>query len=209
MAGVETNSNKVSTAQIALRAQVSVERDPEPVTQTNQFDPATLARIALEEELKKRGGGGGSAPSYNPNVWVGYSFTELAKAIEAARKELDRALSQSEQLGSTLINIVNDALQGSLKQGSTLGNLLNNILVTIPKDLGLALRRSLENPIAMADRMVTNTMQSAMTILSAITSGLKKIFYGKNEELRDPDEELYDDETLMTKLFKKFFSQMK
>ena len=42
--------------------------------------------------------------------------------------------------------------------------------------------------------MLMNAAQVAMVITSAIINGLKKVFFGKDEEKQEVDEALYEDE---------------
>jgi hypothetical protein len=152
--------------------------------QNNQIDPALLARISLEEELKKRGGGGGGMRSFNPMVFVPYSFKLLAQAIDQLRAALMQALNQGLAMPAPIQNTLQSVQ-------SIIGRVFNNPFVanltTAINQSFAQLANAMRNPLATANKLATNVMQFANAIASAVASGLKKVFGGKEEDKLDPD----------------------
>ena len=178
----------------------------------NNLDPAMLARIALEEELKKKGGGGGGARRYNPMLWVPYSFKILAQAIDQLRQAFHKALNQS---FFGVPNFVSRAATNTLgtinKFFAPLTNPIMNGLAKGLNSLTRGLNNFMKNPIAAANKMLNNMAQVALVITSAIINGLKKVFFGKDEEKQDVDESIYEDDDkkgLLSRLLK-FFTKTK
>jgi len=161
----------------------------------NNLDPAVLARIALEEELKKKGGGGGGTRPYNPMLWVPYSFKLLAKAIEEIRQAFEKAISQSLNalpnfVSRGIISTTNSVNKFFAPITTPIAIGLANILNTLSKGLNSFIK----NPLEATNRMLMNAAQVALVITSAIINGLKKVFFGKDEEKLEVDEEIYESE---------------
>jgi len=172
----------------ALKAEVTEEaRTPNP------FDPATLARIAIEEELKRKGGGGGGGGrSYNPNVWVPYSFKLMAEAIDAMRAAFAKALAQGLELPKVFTQEVAQAASNAVSNMTNpISNAFSNFMNAGQNQLQTILRDLQTNTLANANKLFSNSFHMGMTIFSAIANNLKKIFYTKNTEVEDPDEEIY------------------
>jgi len=185
------NANTAAAAATTLRGRVSYEQDS-PV-ESNRFDPSLLARIAAEEELKKRGGGGGggSAPSFNPNVWVSYSFVEIAKAIEELRQAFNQALAAATEAPAGFVAQASESVTAAVKNFSSQFQLPNFNLATSLQNM---MSKGINNTLAAVDRAVANLINSGHTMMSAIANGLKKVFYGKDESIKDIDEEIYEKE---------------
>ena len=161
----------------------------------NNLDPAVLARIALEEELKKKGGGGGGTRPYNPMLWVPYSFKLLAKAIEEIRQAFEKAISQSLNalpnfVSRGIISTTNSVNKFFAPITTPIAIGLANILNTLSKGLNSFIK----NPLEATNRMLMNAAQVALVITSAIINGLKKVFFGKDEDKLEVDEEIYESE---------------
>lgn len=189
-----------------------VKDQPSQAKQQNNLDPAVLARIAMDEELKKRGGGGGGSRPFNPMMWVPYSFKLLAKAIEELRQAFNRAIDQSFMAVPNLLTSTTTNTLSALNK--FMAPVLNPIVTGFAQGLS-SIARSIEsfikNPIAATNRLVNNAVQVALTITSAIINGLKKVFFGKDEEKQELDETIYESEEssgLLSRLLK-FFSKNK
>lgn len=201
-------SSKVSSQSYNLRAEANSERQA-TVSQNSQLDPSVLARIAIEEELKKKGGGGGGGgKSYNPANWIPYSFSLLAKAIEQARQAVADAFLQA-------LATINQTIQGGLGQiGKNIGNLFKpvnnlarNIFLGFAQNTAKAINQFAKNPIGFSIRMANNAMQTGMAMFAALVNGLKKAIYGKDEALKEADEEIYKEEGIFSKLVSFFTMQ--
>jgi hypothetical protein len=180
--------------------------------QPNNLDPAVLARIAVEEELKKRGGGGGGSRPFNPMLWVPYSFKLLAKAIEDLRQAFNRAIDQSFMAIPNTISVVATDTMSAVNR--FMAPVLNPIVSGMAQGLSSmakAIESFMKNPIAATNRMLNNSVQIAVAITSAIINGLKKVFFGKDEEKLELDETVYESEEssgLISRLLS-FFSKNK
>lgn len=178
----------------------------------NKLDPAVLARIALEEELKKKGGGGGGSRSFNPMLWIPYSFKLLVKAIEELREAFNRALNQSltavpKFVSKSFINSINAVNRFFAPLLTPIVNSLARTFSSIAKGIN----DFIKNPIALTNKMLINAGQMAIVISSAIINGLKKVFFGKDEEKLEPDEKIYEEEEstgLLSRLLN-FFTRTK
>ena len=197
-------SSKVAQKGFALRAESASERTV-TARPNSQIDPAVLARIALEEELKKKGGGGGGARSFNPMTWIPYSFKLLAKAIEQARAAVANAALQA--LASLTQGIRGNIAQVFQNVGRALqpvNKFFSLITVGFARATARAIGEFARNPIGASIRMANNAMQTGMAIFAAVVNGLKKVIYGKDENKLDPDEEIYKEEGIFSKLINFF-----
>ncbi len=201
-------SSKVSSQGYAIRAEAQSERQV-TVRQNNQMDPSFLARMALEDELRKRGGGGGgSIKSYNPMTWIPYSFSLLAKAIEQARAAIANLINQSlNALGTSITTSIQNTFNFLTKPLIPINNFFRSITLNITRTMIQGLRDFAKNPIAFSMKMANNAMQGAMAIFAAVVNGLKKIIYGKDEAVAEADPEEYKEEGLLTKLLGYFKKQ--
>lgn len=153
-----------------IKAKSAPERSP-------QIDPALLARISIEEELKRRGGGGGGGgrtESFNPNLFVSYSY----KIINDALRELF-------ELGKTVFNSGTAILEAPANLAANITKSINNAfsgVMTNIGNFGSNLMATILSPFNSAKNLATNFASLGTLIGSAIANGLKKIFYGKDEE---------------------------
>lgn len=198
---VANNSNK-STAQNQINTDLNLsarflaqERTnlvQPPSRQVNQqIDPALLARISLEEELKRRGGGGGGFNSFNPLLFVPYSFKLMAEAIDRAREAINQILNQGFALPAPLNNVVQTAQ--NFVAGIVTSPFVTNLGIAINQSIA-QIANTLRDPMATANKIATNMIQLANVIASAVAAGLKKVFGAKDEDRLDPDNELYREE---------------
>ncbi len=195
------SSNQLPSNQVfSLSARVLAARDalpyaPSAPTHTSQqIDPALLARISLEEELKRQGGGGGGGPRFtSPTLFVLYSMRLINDAMREAYQALQKALDQG-VLNATAP--ISNAI--SVAQELT-GQLLSNPVFV---NLGIAINQSFEqiasalkDPAATAAKLANNFAQFGSVVASAIANGLKRLFYNKDEDRFDPDNAIYDEDT--------------
>jgi hypothetical protein len=178
-ASAGTRANQVFNLSARI---VAEQRPPEPV-RSNQIDPALLARIALEEELKRRGGGGGGGvKSFNPMNFIPYSFKLMSEAIESARQAFNQALSQAFAMPAPVNNVL-----------AQVQNFITNVLnQPVAQNLNTAinqtfsqLAQAMQNPGQLASRLASNVMQLANSLASAVAAGLKKVFNNKEEDRLD------------------------
>jgi hypothetical protein len=54
--------------------------------------------------------------------------------------------------------------------------------------------KGINNTLAAADKAVANLINSGLAMMSAIANGIKKVFYGKDESIIDPDEKTFEEE---------------
>lgn len=192
MDGINTNqttsnatANRAAQALVELKARVVADR----VNLTsNQIDPALLARISLEEEMKRRGGGGGGGKveSFNPNLFVSYSYKIINDALRQIYEAANRALAPNQAVNQAANQVV------SFAAGVTQG--LNNVLSGVMTNLGnfaSGLMATLTNPLATARTLMTNMMHLGTLMGNAVANGLKRIFYGKDETNVDSDNAFY------------------
>ncbi len=179
----------------SLSARILAAREPDsPVQATSrQIDPALLARIALEEELKRQGGGGGGGPKFtSPTLFVLYSMRLINDAMREAYEALQKALDQAGQNITAPFTNTIAAVQESMN------NFIANPLFT---NLGTAINQSfaqiakaLNDPAVMANKLVNNFAQFGSVVASAIANGLKRLFYGKDEDRLETDNNIYEGE---------------
>lgn len=178
----------------------------------NNLDPAVLARIALEEELKKKGGGGGGSRPFNPMVWIPYSFKLLAKAIEQLRQAFNQAMNQSlNAIPNFAVRTVANTLSSVNKLFSPVTTPIANGLASVINSFTRGLNSFMKNPLAATNKMLLNAAQVGIVITSAIINGLKKLFFTKDEDRQEIDETLYDsddEQGLLSRLLK-FFTKTK
>ncbi|MDD9898697.1 MAG: hypothetical protein OXU45_06835 [Candidatus Melainabacteria bacterium] len=174
-----------------LSARVVAEQRPQQQVQNRQIDPAVLARIALEEELKRRGGGGGGFRNFNPLNFVPYSFKLMSAAMERMRQAFNQAMSQAFNLPAPVAN----AVQQVQNYVTNLFNapILQNFNTAINQSFA-QLAQALQNPGQTAARLATNIMQLASTMASAVAAGLKKVFGDKEEDRLDPDNQYFQED---------------
>ena len=195
-----SSSNPTPSNQVfSLSARILAARETLPETRSNpqntnqQIDPALLARIALEEELKRQGGGGGGGPRFtSPTLFVLYSMRLINDAMRQAYEALQKALDQSGQNISVPVNnavaVVQEALAKFISNPVfvNLGTAINQSFLQIGK--------MLDDPAATATKLANNVAQFGSVVASAIANGLKRLFYGKEEDRLDPDNEIYQGE---------------
>lgn len=202
-ANIATNNAPVSNAPVSnqvfsLSARILAARDtlpytPAPANTNQQIDPAVLARVSLEEELKRRGGGGGGAPRFtSPTLFVLYSMRLINDAMREAYEALQKALDQGVLNAGAPINNALEVAQdlvGKFLATPTLVNLgtaINQSLAQIKSAFG--------DPATTASKLMNSAVHLGSVVASAIASGLKRLFYGKDEDRLDPDNELYQNE---------------
>lgn len=163
--------------------------------QSKQVDPALLARIAIDEELKRRGGGGGGGMSFNPNMWVSYSYKAINEALQQLYDLVNKITAQSaNQVTSAVNNMASQLLSATANFFAPVTQPVQSFFTQLQKDLNWLARSFGNNPLEASLKLASNIMQMANAIFSAVANGLKKIIYGKDEERVDTDELLYEDE---------------
>ncbi len=208
MQGVSNNtSNPQQSPVFALSAKVTVAAErATPSPEINRLDPSALARIAMEDELKRKGGGGGGggAPKESsPTLFVLYSLTLMNKAIQAAFQDLMKSLN--ELLNPQQVN-QNPAAQ------TPATNFIKGAIANFTGffaggfvQMQARLGQSLQDAMPDAAKLAKNIGHLANTISSAISNGLKKIFYTKDDTTVDPEKALYESEGgLLGSLVKSF-----
>lgn len=198
-------STKVAAQGYAVRADAASERTV-TVRQNANIDPSVLARIALEDELKKKGGGGGGGGKrFNPMTWIPYSFSLMAKAIDQMRAAIANAVLQA-------LNTINQTIQGSLGNvAKNIGNLfkpvnnfIGNIVTNFAQNTAKAINQFTKNPLSFSIKMANNVAQTGLAIFAAVVNGIKKAVYGKDEAVNEADEENYKNEGIFSKLISFF-----
>lgn len=188
-AGVRSLATPVYT----LGATVNVEASN---AASNRIDPTILARVALDEELKRKGGGGGGGAVFkSPTLFVLYSMRLINDALRQAYQALQQALAQSAAKATSPL------LQAITNTQNALLNFINNNPVTnFVTNFSNGVGRSLDqianafkNPQQLANQISTNFSALGNLIASAIANGLKRT-YNKDEDRLDPNEEIYEDE---------------
>ncbi len=194
------SSNQTPSNQVfSLSARILAAREPLPASNPSpqninqQLDPALLARISLEEELKKQGGGGGGGPRFtSPTLFVLYSMKLINDAMREAYENLQKALDQGVLNATAPITNTIAAMQEAVSEF-----MANPVMA----NLGTAINQSfaqiadaLKDPAATASKLANNVAQFGSVVASAIANGLKRLFYGKEEDRLDPDNELYQGE---------------
>lgn len=210
---VPPSSTPVSNQVFSLSARVLAARDPlpyspsTPVNPGQQIDSAVLARIALEEELKRQGGGGGGSPRFtSPTLFVLYSMRLINDAMRQAYEALQKALDQGVLNASASVNnavvtaqeIVGEFLASPLF--INLGTAINQSLAQI--------KSAFSDPATMANKLMNSAVHLGSVVASAIASGLKRLFYGKDEDRLDPDNELYQSDTNLLDKALSFFGMI-
>lgn len=187
------NTFNLRAKALAVRQGFDQVQDQPKQQSRNNLDPAMLARIALEEELKKKGGGGGGSRPFNPMVWVPYSFKLLAKAIEQLRQAFNQALNQS------LLAVPNFVARNITVSLNAVNKFFAPVTVPIANGLASAmnsmargLNNFMKNPLAATNKLLLNAAQVGIVITSAIINGLKKVFFTKDEDKEEVDETIYD-----------------
>ncbi len=193
-----------SARSISIRPEYEPPQDRKAPAQerSGQLDPASLARIALEEELKKRGGGGGGGPRYNPLTWVPYSFKLLGEAIEKMRQAFEAALNQG------MGDAPSEFLSSVREAGEATGNLIRTVAVPMTRGVASTMKLSsnfissmFKDPLGTSAKMLRQVSFIGQVIASAIASGLKKVFYGKDEEKIDSEEDYEEEGNYFDKIF--------
>lgn len=175
---------------------------PAPQQRNQQIDPALLLRIALEEELKKRGGGGGGFRSFNPLLFVPYSFKLLAQAIDRLRQAFNQALNNNFALPTPVTNAV-QSVQNYIA-GALNTRFVANLTTAVNQSFA-QIANAMRNPLATAQKIVMNVVQLANVIASAVAAGLKKVFTGKEEDRFDPDNKVFqEDEGFLRRIWGMF-----
>ncbi len=189
-------SQPASNQVFSLSARILAAREPlsSPSPQvTNQMDPALLARISLEEELKKQGGGGGGGVRFSsPTLFVLYSMRMINDAMREAYEALQKALDQGVLNATAPVNNFIAGVQEAVSE------FMNNPVMA---NLGIAINQSfsqianaLKDPAASASKLMNNAVHLGSVVASAIASGLKRLFYSKDEDRLDPDNAIYQNE---------------
>jgi hypothetical protein len=192
--------NRASQALAELKARVVADRVN---FNANQIDPALLARVSLEEELKRRGGGGGAAAKadFNPNFFVSYSYKIINDALRQLYEAANSALNSAPNLNQTLSQATNTVL--TVFQGFT--NVFAGVMTNITS-FSSTLMATLANPLSTARTLMSNIAHLGTLMASAIASNLKKILYGKDDSKLDPDDELYSNQDGMFASLMNFFA---
>jgi len=198
---VEQSGQASTNNNFTLRAKALVVREgfdrPAPEQAPRQIDPSMLARIALEDELKKKGGGGGggSAPSFNPNMWISYSYKLMNDALQQLYALLNQILDQSTaQSSSALTNLANQVGSSVMSSFSALSSPLKNIFQNTNN---LQRDNSARSPLADAMKKLADPVQFANILFSSLVNGLKKAIYGKDEDTKTDAQEQDQRETLL------------
>lgn len=193
--GVSTGASSSSAAAYSLAAKVSVAREdlgisPSPQNKnTPPLDPFVLAKVAIEDEIRKRKGGGGggggflSTESYNPTLWVPYSFKLMAQAMNESRAFFNQSWQQVLNLiPNTLNNIANVVNRGIANLGRSLGLNLTNMLGQLQRQASALLESAIKAPMNLALSLGSNVSHLANTIANALSQGLRRLVYGKDEK---------------------------
>ena len=181
------------SAAYSLAARVAVARSdsfsPAPTKTVNpQMNAALLARAAIEEELRKKGGGGGggggsSIKSYNPTLWIPYSFKLMAQSIDQTRAFFAQAF---QQLVNLIPNALNQFSKGVMNSLANLSGKLTSPIVALvsqmQKQANLLLDGMVKTPLNMAIGLGSNVSHLANMIANALTQGLRKLVQGKDEK---------------------------
>ncbi len=194
------------SAAYSLAAKVAIVRDdtfsPAPVKIANpQADLAALARAAIEDELRKKGGGGGggSVKSYNPMLWVPYSFKLMTQSIDQTRALFAQAFLQIVNfIPNTLANLNRSFNNFFANLGARLTSPITNLLGQMQRQTTNLLGVMLRTPLNLAIGLGSNVSHLANMIANALTQGLRKFILGKDDKDEDLNakkrNEIYDDE---------------
>jgi hypothetical protein len=199
---VEQSGQSSTNNNFTLRAKALVVREgferPTQDQSPRQIDPAMLARIALEEELKRKsggGGGGGSAPSFNPNMWVSYSYKLMNKAMEQLYELFNKILDQSTQASSSAMsNMAAQAGAGIANVFSRLTSPFQNLFSTILRSNSNPATAP-KTPLEAALKLSSDFVQLANILFSSLINGLKKSIYGKDDDTKDLNNQKQEDDT--------------
>lgn len=181
------------SAAYSLAAKVAIARDdtfnPAPKATVNpQIDPAILARAAIEDELRKKGGGGGggSTKSYNPTLWVPYSFKLMAQSIDQSRAFFAQIFQQIVNfIPNTLTNFSNGVNRAFANLGGRLANPIITLLSQMQKQANSLLEAMIKTPLNLAVGLGSNVSHLANMIANALTQGLRKFILGKDDKDED------------------------
>lgn len=189
-----SSSYSASVEASKLRARISMEQELSPPADQARLDPALLAKLAFEDELRKKGGGGGggSAPSYNPNMWVSYSFVEIAKMLDELRRAFFEALNQNFQTPLALVQEFVANVSKTLKAN------LSGIQNLKPMNLLQNLSKNSLNLAVNFGANISNSASAFSNIISAAIANGLKILFGQKED-KDIEEEEDEDQKLSLK----------
>ncbi len=197
---VEQSGQASTNNNFTLRAKALVVREgfdrPAPEQAPRQIDPSMLARIALEEELKKKGGGGGggSAPSFNPNMWISYSYKLMNDALQQLYALLNQILDQSTaQSSSAVANLATQVGSSVMSSFSALTSPLKNIFQNTNNQMRDNAARS---PLSDAMKKLADPVQFANILFSSLVSNLKKAIYGRDDDTKTNTQEQTEREEL-------------
>jgi hypothetical protein len=193
-----TNNNFTLRAK-ALVVREGFERAPQDQS-PRQVDPSMLARIALEEELKRRGGGGGggSAPSFNPNMWVSYSYKLMNDALQQLYALINQILDQSTaQTTTATANLASQVGSSVMSSFSALTSPLKNIFQNTNNQMRDNIARS---PLADVMKKLADPVQFANILFSSLIKGLKKSIYGKDDDTKTDTQNQNEKDDLATLL---------
>jgi hypothetical protein len=197
---VEQSGQASTNNNFTLRAKALVVREgfdrPAPEQAPRQIDPSMLARIALEEELKKKGGGGGggSAPSFNPNMWVSYSYKLMNDALQQLYALLNQILDQSTAQSSSAVANLATQVGSSVKSSfSALTSPLKNIFQNTNNQMR---DNSARSPLSDAMKKFADPVQFANILFSSLVSSLKKAIYGSDDDTKTNTQEQTEREEL-------------
>lgn len=218
--GVQPNAAPASGSQEAatFAARIAISRDFNPIpapiiqTQVQAPDPTALARAAVEDEIRRKrnlGGGGGvasSKQSYNPTLWVPYSFRLMARAMEENRMILNQLLQQ-------IVNFIPNTLNRIVRQldrafanfigGSTAS--VANLFAQVQKQSSNLLQAMIRSPLTVAIGLGASVSHIANSIANALTQGMKRLVYGKDEK----DEEAFEVNKDQNNIFDSFQNWLK
>jgi len=189
-----TNNNFTLRAK-ALVVREGFERAPQDQS-PRQVDPSMLARIALEEELKRRGGGGGggSAPSFNPNMWVSYSYKLMNDALQQLYALINQILDQSTaQTTTATANLASQVGSSVMSSFSALTSPLKNIFQNTNN---LQRDNAARSPLSDAMKKFADPVQFANILFSSLVSSLKKAIYGSDDDTKTNTQEQTEREEL-------------
>ncbi len=196
--GQSSTNNNFTLRAKALVVREGFERSTQAQSQ-RQIDPSMLARIALEEELKRKGGGGGgggSAPSFNPNLWVSYSYKLMNEALQELYDLVNKILDQSTQASSSAIsNMATQTGAGLTNAFSRLTSPIQNLFSNLQRP-NANQATAPKTPLEAALKLGADSVQFANILFSTLINGLKKSIYGKDEDAQDlnknnPDEKSF------------------
>lgn len=191
-----SNSYSGSVRSISIRPDYEPPQERRaPAQERSQLDPSVLARLAIEEELKKKGGGGGASRPFNPLAWVPYSFKLMAAAIERMRQAFEQAMAQG--IGQIDINFMSTVREAGVATGQMIRAIVlpvTNAFTNTMQSMVNFAKAFAKDPAGTTVKLLNQISFISQVIGSAIASGLKKLFYGKDEEKLEADYEIYEDE---------------